>query len=75
MITQFPEVITIDGFVYKKMSQRASGGAYYDSKDNPSEITSKSICLYPNGELTYSWRGVEQKWTKSYRMVGRQAFN
>ena len=75
MITQFPEVITIDGFIYKKMSQRASGGAYYDSKDNPSEITSKSICLYPNGELTYSWRGVEQKWNESYRIVGRQAFN
>ena len=75
MITQFPEVITIDGFVYKKMSQRASGGAYYDSKDNPSEITSKSICLYSNGELTYSWRGVEQKWNKSYRIVGRHAFN
>ncbi len=26
-------------------------------------------------ELTYSWRGVEQKWNKSYRIVGRQAFN
>ena len=47
MITQFPEVITVDGFVYKKVEQRASGGAYYDSKDNPSEITSKSMCLYP----------------------------
>ena len=65
MITQFPEVITIDGFIYKKMSQRASGGAYYDSKDNPSEITSKSICLYPNGELTYSWRGVERSGIKA----------
>ncbi|WP_185752358.1 hypothetical protein [Butyrivibrio sp. AE2032] len=46
-----------------------------NDKDNPSEIISKSICLYPNGELTYSWRGVEQKWNKSYRIVGRQAFN
>ncbi|WP_022766245.1 hypothetical protein [Butyrivibrio sp. XPD2006] len=69
MITQFPEVITIDGFVYKKMSQGVSGGAYYDSYDNPSEITSKSICLYPNGELTYSWRGIEQKWNKSFRVI------
>ena len=74
MITQFPEVITIDGFVYKKVKQRASGGAYYDSKDNPSEITSKSICLYPDGGLTYSWMGLEQKWNKSYRVV-RQAAN
>ena len=69
MITQFPEVITIDGFVYKKMSQGVSGGAYYDSYDNPSEITSKSICLYPNGDLTYSWRGIEQKWNKSFRVI------
>ena len=69
MITQFPEVITIDGFIYKKMEQRASGGAYYDSKDNPSEITSRSICLYPNGELTNNWRGLEQKWNKSYKVV------
>ncbi len=52
----------------------ASGGAYYDSKDNPSEIASKSICLYPNGELTYSWRGVEQRWNKSYKIV-RQIAN
>jgi hypothetical protein len=73
MITQFPEVITIDGFIYKKKAQRASGGAYYDSKDNPSEITSKSICLCPNGELTYSWRGVEQKWNKSYRVIRQLA--
>ena len=69
MITQFPEVKTIDGFVYKKMSQDVSGGAYYDSYDNPSEITSKSICLYPNGDLTYSWRGIEQKWNKSFRVI------
>ncbi len=74
MITQFPEVITIDGFIYKKTEQRDSGGAYYDSKDNPSEITSRSICLYPNGELTYNWRGHEQRWNKSYRVL-RQAAN
>ena len=72
MITKFPEVITIDGFIYKKMQTRDNGGAFYDSYDNPSDITSKSICLYPNGELTYSWRGLEQKWNKTYKVV-RQA--
>ena len=72
MITQFPEVITIDGFIYKKMQTRDNGGAYYDSYDNPSDITSKSICLYPNGELTYNWRGLEQKWNKTYKVI-RQA--
>ena len=72
MITQFPEVITIDGFIYKKMQTKDTGGAYYDSYDNPSDITSKSICLYPNGELTYNWRGLEQKWNKTYKVI-RQA--
>ncbi len=69
MITQFPSIITIDGFVYRKKADHEGGGAYYDSYDNPSEITSKSICLYPNGELTYSWRGVEQKWNKTYKVM------
>ncbi len=69
MITQFPRRIIIEGFIYEKKENHEGGGAYYDSKDNPSEITSRSVCLYPNGELTYRWRGGEQKWDKSYRVV------
>ncbi|WP_026653745.1 hypothetical protein [Butyrivibrio proteoclasticus] len=69
MITEFPKRLLIDGFVYEKQSAHDGGGAYYDSKDNPSEITSKFVCLYPNGELTYSWNGIERKWDKTYRVV------
>ena len=68
MITEFPKRLLIDGFVYEKKSPH-DGGAYYDSKDNPSEITSKFICLYPNGELTYNWNGLEQKWNKTYQVI------
>ncbi|MBE5832371.1 MAG: hypothetical protein E7306_11620 [Butyrivibrio sp.] len=69
MITEFPKRLLIDGFIYEKKSPHDGGGAYYDSKDNPSEITSKFICLYPNGELTYNWNGLEQKWNKQYSVI------
>ena len=68
MITEFPRRITIDGFVYEKQSAH-DDAMYYDSKDNPSEITSRYISLYPNGELTYFWNGIEQKWNKHFEIV------
>ena len=68
MITEFPRRIIVDGFVYEKKSAH-DDGMYYDSKDNPSEITSRNISLYPSGELTYFWNGIEQKWDKNYKVV------
>ena len=29
----------------------------------------KILCLYPNGELTYNWNGLEQKWDKTYSVI------
>ncbi|WP_026495743.1 hypothetical protein [Butyrivibrio sp. WCD3002] len=68
MITEFPQRITIDGFVYERKSAH-NNAMYYDSKDNPSEITSRFISLYPNGELTYLWDGLELKWNKQFEVV------
>ncbi|MBR1857155.1 MAG: hypothetical protein IJ803_08820 [Oribacterium sp.] len=68
MITEFPKRITIDGFVYEKQTAHKDG-MFYNSKDNPSEITSRFVSLYPNGELTYLWNGIEQKWNKRFQVV------
>ena len=68
MITEFPRRITIDGFVYEKQSAH-DDAMYYNSKDNPSEITSRYVSLYPNGELTYFWNGIEMKWNKQYKVI------
>ena len=68
-LATFPSRITIDGFIYDKKGYNDIGGVFYNSKDNPSDITSKFISLYPDGKLTYLFDGLELIWNKDYQVI------
>ena len=65
----FPNRMIIDGFIYEKQGNNNEGGVFYNSKDNPSDITSKFISLYPDGRLTYLYEGLELIWNKDFQII------
>ncbi|MCR4831079.1 MULTISPECIES: hypothetical protein [unclassified Butyrivibrio] len=68
-VVTFPDRMLIDGFVYEKQGYNNEGGVFYNSKDNPSDITSKFISLYPDGKLTYLYDGLELIWNKDFKII------
>jgi hypothetical protein len=61
---KYPKEIYLDGYTYVQMYEHEKGGMYYHSKENPDLVTNTCISLYPDGELTFLWNGIEQNYGK-----------
>ncbi len=73
----FPEEIEIERYpgkyiVYHKQYEHAGGGCYYKNDDPNDWCFGNSISLYPDGHLTYLFKGRERDYDVNWRYIDNE---